>query len=68
MTETQIKELLNLPKDEKIDLVQTLWDSIAEEQSNSEISDEHKKILDDRLEKINDGSMKFKSWDEIKNK
>ena len=42
----QAKEL---PADERIQLVQDLWDTIAQEPESVEISDEHRRILDERI-------------------
>ena len=45
LTMTEIKDILKLSVDERIHLVQTIWDSIAADTEVSEISEEHKKIL-----------------------
>jgi putative addiction module component (TIGR02574 family) len=68
MTQLQMQSLHNLSLKEKINVVQTLWDDIAQEQSLYEISSAHKKIIDDRLSKINLGTSSFKSWDEVEKK
>lgn len=49
----EIKDILKLSVDERIHLVQTIWDSIATDTEDSEISEEHKKILDERMEAQN---------------
>ena len=53
---------------DKIDIVQTLWDEIAEKQAMDSLSAEHKKILDDRLQKITNGEVQFKTWAEVQEK
>jgi putative addiction module component (TIGR02574 family) len=63
---TEIKKILKLSVDERIHLVQTIWDSIAKDAQDSEISEEHKKILDDRLEAHKKNPNDVVSWDEIK--
>ena len=68
MTATQIKQLHKLPKQEKIFLAQMLWEDIAKEQNVDELPAEHKKILDERLEKIKSGKAKFKTWEEVQKK
>ena len=65
MTKLLMSELHKLSLKEKIELVQSLWDDIAEEQTFDFISEEHKKILDQRLKRINSGSAEFKSWSMI---
>ena len=64
---SKIKDiLLKLSVDERINLVQTLWDSIAADTEVSEISEEHKKILDKRLEAHQNNPSDIVSWDDIK--
>ena len=68
MTKHQMADLHKLSVKEKIKVVQTLWDDIAEEQSIETIPVEHKKILDERIRKINSGNALFKTWSEVQNK
>jgi putative addiction module component (TIGR02574 family) len=68
MINNQIAELHKLPKKDKIELVQLLWEDIAREQEYEVLPADHKSILNERLEKIYDGKGEFKSWDEIRKK
>ncbi len=68
MTQSELNELQNLPLDEKIRLVQLLWEEIAKEQSYEDLPEDHKKILTDRLNKIKRGNAKFRTWQEIRKK
>jgi putative addiction module component (TIGR02574 family) len=68
MTRLQMQELHKLPTTDKIKIVQDLWDDIANENSLRTISAEHKKILDERIEKIASGQMAFKPWLEVQKK
>lgn len=63
---TEIKDILKLSIDDRIHLVQTIWDSIAADTDASEISEEHMKVLDDRLERHKDHPGDIVSWDEVK--
>ena len=63
---SKIKDILKLSVDERINLVQTLWDSIAADTEVSEISEEHKKNLDKRLEAHQNNPSDIVSWDDIK--
>ena len=65
-TMTEIKDILKLSIDERIHLVQTIWDSIAADTEVEEISEEHKRILDERLEAYNDDPNAIVSWDDVK--
>lgn len=45
-----VNDLLTLPLAERLERVQTLWDSIAAEQSPPELSDADRQLIDQRLE------------------
>jgi putative addiction module component (TIGR02574 family) len=45
-----MNDLLTLPLSERLELVQTLWDSIAAEQNGPELSDADCQLIDQRLE------------------
>ena len=68
MTSLQMSELHKLSVKDKIKVVQTLWDDIAEEQSIEEIPEAHKKILNERIQKISSGLAVFKPWSEVRKK
>lgn len=68
MTKLLMSELHKLSVKDKIKVVQSLWDDIAEEQAMDSISEEHKKILEQRIQKIKSGKAKFKYWSEIQAK
>ena len=63
---TEIKKILKLSVDERIHLVQTIWDSIAMDTHESAISEEHKKILDERMEAHRKNPDDVVSWEEVK--
>ncbi len=58
------KEYQNLSTEEKLDLVEELWESIRQD-ANIELSDAHKKVLDEREAEILSGNAKLLSWDEV---
>ena len=68
MNRVQMKYLHNLTVRDKIKVVQTLWDDIVNEQSINSLPVEHKRILDYRINLINSGKAKFKSWSEVQTK
>ena len=45
-----VKDLLTLPLAQRLELVQTLWDSIAAEQSGPELTAADRQLIDQRLE------------------
>lgn len=68
MTNLQMSELHKLSVKDKIKIVQTLWDDIAEAQSMMELPEAHKKILDERIQKIAEGQAIYKPWSEVQKK
>ena len=68
MNKLQISKLHKLSVEEKIKVVQDLWDDIAKEQSIDIIPEKHKKILNERLQMIKEGHVPLKSWAEIQKK
>lgn len=45
-----MKDLLTLPLGQRLELVQTLWDSIAAEQMGPELTEADRQLIDRRLE------------------
>ncbi len=68
MEDTLIKELSRLNKNEKIILVEALWDSIASDPEQVDVPEHHKNILEQRLQTLDEDAANGKSWDEIREK
>jgi putative addiction module component (TIGR02574 family) len=51
MNATILSEIMSLPPSEKLALIDKLWESISPEIDDSEITEEEKKLLDERWEK-----------------
>ena len=64
--EAIINEINKLDLESRIKLVMSIWDNISEE--NIEPPDNHKKILDERLEKLHNKKMEFDSWENVQNR
>jgi putative addiction module component (TIGR02574 family) len=47
-----VNDLLTLPLAQRLELVQTLWDSIAAEQIGPELTDADRQLIDQRLEQF----------------
>ena len=47
-----VNDLLTLPLAQRLELVQTLWDSIAADQVGPELSDADRQLIDQRLERF----------------
>jgi putative addiction module component (TIGR02574 family) len=65
---TEIKEILKLSVEERLHLVQTIWDSISGEAEDAEISKEHKAILNDRLESYKKNPEDNVNWEDVDKK
>jgi len=68
MTNTELKKLLRLPRNEKIKIVHTLWDNIAKDKVQGNTYPEHIEIIKKRLKKIKGGKIQFVNWESLKNK
>jgi putative addiction module component (TIGR02574 family) len=51
MSPALLTEIMSLSPAEKLELIDKLWESFSPEVDDGEISDEEKKLLDDRWEK-----------------
>ena len=47
-----VNDLLTMPLKERLELVQTLWDPIAAEQSGPELIDSDQQLIDQRLKRF----------------
>jgi putative addiction module component (TIGR02574 family) len=55
-----------LSVDDRLALVQEIWDSIAEQPDLAPLSDEQKRVLDQRLADLDANPGNVMTWDEIK--
>lgn len=65
-----LKEILKLSVPERIEMVEAIWDSIAESNEIKPIAltDEQEQEIDRRIERHERGEGKSFSWDELKSK
>ncbi len=64
---TQImQDILKMSVPERILMVEAIWDSIAENDEQVELSAETKQILDERLEAHKNNPDEGSSWNEVK--
>ena len=61
-----IEKILQLPKAERILIVETIWESIASEPDDVEWNDDIKKELVRRESLSSSGKMNSSSWSEVK--
>lgn len=58
-----LSELRDLPLDEKMRMMEALWDGISPQEVNLEVPQWHKDILDQRQQLIQEGKAKFIDWE-----
>ena len=68
MTSIQMSELHKLSVKDKIEVVQSLWDDIAKEQSIEDLPESHQKILNERIQIIADSKAIYKPWSAVQKK
>lgn len=68
MEKTLINKLSQLNKNEKLLLVEALWDSIVSDPDEVEVPDHHKSILEKRLATFEEDKKNGVSWKEIRQK
>jgi len=61
-----LDDILKLSIEERIGMLEAIWDSITEEKKSLYISDETKLLLNERLEAYEKAPEKTSSWDEVK--
>jgi len=66
--EDKLQEILKLTVSERLQLLEAIWDSIASEANSIELSDEHKRILDEELAAYEKDPNSGSSWEEVKNR
>ena len=61
-----MQDILKLSVSERILMVEAIWDSIAENEENLEITEETKQLLDERLEAHSKNPEEGSDWAEVK--
>lgn len=61
-----LAEILQLSVDERLELVEAIWDSIAEVPEAVRLTDEQRRILDERLEDLRRNPDAGSPWPEVK--
>ncbi|MEX0778723.1 MAG: addiction module protein [Balneolales bacterium] len=65
MVEALSKQLSKLNKNEKLLLVEALWDSIASDPEDVELPANHKAIIEERLKTFEEDKAKGADWDDF---
>jgi len=59
-------EIDNLSAEERLELIESLWESLIDNPSSIPVTDAQKRILDDRLNEIEAGDDAGIPWEEVK--
>ncbi len=65
MKKISVTDTLDLSIPERIQLVEDIWDTIAEGADAIELSDEEKRIIDDRLEAYHRNHNEGSAWADV---
>jgi len=68
MDKSLIEQLSQLNKNEKLQLVEALWDSIATDPKNVEVPEHHRAIIESRLQTLEEDKEDGSDWKKIKQK
>lgn len=61
-----IDHIKKLPNEEKLRIIDEIWESIDQDIINESLESEEDQVLRERMEEYHKGSMTFRSWDEVK--
>jgi len=61
-----VDEVKALPLDRKILLMEALWEDLQERFLHADVPQSHRDLLDQRRERVKDGSTRILDWDEVK--
>jgi putative addiction module component (TIGR02574 family) len=61
-----IAELKKLPLNEKLQIIEVLWEDLRNQEEAVPVPEWHKKILDERLKAVEEGREEILEWDDIK--
>ncbi len=61
-----IAELRKLPLNEKLQIMEVLWEDLRNHEEALPVSEWHKKLLDERLKAVEEGREEILEWDDIK--
>ncbi|NET60916.1 MAG: addiction module protein [Symploca sp. SIO2E6] len=61
-----LNEIISLNIEERIRIVQAIWDSIAAEQAYPDLTERQKRELDDRINDYESNPDNLLTWEEVK--
>ena len=61
-----IDDIKKLPHEEKLKIIDELWESIDEDIIDEALESEENQIIRERIIEYENGTMTFRSWEEVK--
>ncbi len=61
-----IAELKKLPLNEKLQIIEVLWEDLRNQEEAVSVPEWHRKLLDERLKAVEEGREEILEWDDIK--
>jgi len=61
-----LSEIRQLSTEEKLHLMETIWQELSLDENEIEMSQAHKDMLDKREEMVKEGKAEFLEWDDVK--
>jgi putative addiction module component (TIGR02574 family) len=61
-----IAEIRNLPLREKLQILEVIWDDLSARVDEMSVSPAVRDLLDERMERIQNGSVDVHDWDSVK--
>jgi putative addiction module component (TIGR02574 family) len=65
-TQPIIESFRKLSSNEKIRLLQELWDEVAEEAARTPLSESHRQLLDERLQQHSETPSDVEPWEKVR--
>ncbi len=62
-----ISEIKNLPLNEKLQIMEALWEDLRSRTEGIPVPDWHKSLLDSRRKAVEEGREAIHDWDQVKN-
>lgn len=63
---TDIDDILKLPVDERLEIIERIWESVQQDDEYMETPEWHREILEERFQKHKNNLTEGKSWEEVK--
>ncbi|MBC8245585.1 MAG: addiction module protein [Verrucomicrobia bacterium] len=61
-----VADVKKLPATEKLKIMEPIWLDLREQIDNAEIPEAHRRLLDERRERVETGEARLQDWDDVK--